>query len=55
MYEFGEAEGQLLTLLVFMLFGAMLLPEALASVSLRDCMYAALSLTIIGMLPVALN
>ena len=55
LYEFGEAEGQLLTLLVFMLFGAMLLPEALASVSLRDCMYAALSLTIIGMLPVALN
>ncbi len=59
-YDFGEAEGQLLTLLVFVVFGALMVPEAVAA--LRDgpggvapaLAYAALSLSVVRMLPVAL-
>jgi NhaP-type Na+/H+ or K+/H+ antiporter len=47
LYAFGEAEGQLLTLLVFL--------EALPLADGRALVYAALSLTLIRMLPVALS
>jgi sodium/hydrogen antiporter len=52
--DFGETEGQLLTLLVFLLFGAVLLPD-LGSLGWRHVLYAALSLTVVRMLPVALS
>jgi NhaP-type Na+/H+ or K+/H+ antiporter len=53
-YEFGETEGQLLSLLLFMAFGALLLPPAISAATPRDWLYAVLSLTVIRMLPVAL-
>ena len=55
LYEFGEAEGQLLTLLVFLAFGAAMLPEALPHVTGGAVLYALLSLTVVRMLPVALS
>lgn len=59
LHEFGEAEGQLLTLLVFVVFGAALLPEALSdglfgAGAWRIWLYAVLSLTVLRMVPVAL-
>jgi NhaP-type Na+/H+ or K+/H+ antiporter len=53
LYEFGEAEGQLLTLLVFLIFGGVMLPEAIPVWSLPALAYALASLTFIRMLPVA--
>ena len=52
--DFGETEGQLLTLVVFLLFGAVLLPE-MGSLGWRHLLYAGLSLTVVRMLPVALS
>ena len=52
--DFGEIEGQLLSLVVFLLFGATMLPDALAVFGPRDLLYAALSLTVVRMVPVAL-
>lgn len=49
--EFMEAEGQTLVLIVFAIFGASLLPEALPGFSVWTLVYALLSLTIIRMLP----
>ncbi len=55
LYEFGETEGQLLTLITFMIFGAfMILPE-LSGLNWRIVLYAVLSLTVIRMIPVALS
>ncbi|PYE84656.1 cation:proton antiporter [Pseudoroseicyclus aestuarii] len=53
--DFGETEGQLLSLIVFLLLGAILLPQALPDLSWRHLVYGALSLTVIRMLPVALS
>ncbi len=53
--EFGETEGKLLNLVVFLLFGAVLLPTAFAELGWRHLVYAGLSLTLIRMLPVALS
>jgi NhaP-type Na+/H+ or K+/H+ antiporter len=55
LYEFGEAEGQLLTLLVFLGFGAAMLPEALPHVTGSVVLYVVLSLTVVRMIPVALS
>lgn len=55
LYEFGEAEGQLLALLIFMIFGAVLVPPALQSVDWRILAYAGLSLTVVRMLPVIVS
>ena len=55
LYEFGEAEGQLLTLLVFLAFGAAMVPEALPLVTGAAVLYALLSLTVVRMVPVALS
>jgi NhaP-type Na+/H+ or K+/H+ antiporter len=55
LYEFGEAEGQLLTLLVFLAFGAVMLPEALPHTTGPVVLYVLLSLTVVRMLPVALS
>jgi NhaP-type Na+/H+ or K+/H+ antiporter len=55
LYEFAEAEGQLLTLLVFMVFGAIMVPNALEHFDWSHVLYAVLSLTIIRMLPVVVS
>ncbi|WP_430459673.1 cation:proton antiporter [Thalassolituus sp. LLYu03] len=50
--EFGEAEGQLLSLLIFFFFGLIFVPDALTSISLNALLYALLSLTLIRIIPV---
>ena len=55
LYEFGEAEGQLLTLLVFLVFGSVLVPAALGTWDVRIVVYAVASLTLVRMLPVAIS
>ena len=50
--DFGETEGQLLTLVVFLLFGAVLLPD-MWGLGWQHWLYAALSLTAVRMVPVA--
>jgi NhaP-type Na+/H+ or K+/H+ antiporter len=55
LHTFGEAEGQLLTLLVFLVFGAVMVPAALPHWDGRAVAYAVLSLTVVRMLPVALS
>jgi len=55
LFEFIETEGQLLMLITFLIFGAALLPEAVANLSPAHFLYAGLSLTIIRMLPVVIS
>ena len=54
-HEFGEAEGQLFTLLVFLIFGGAMVPVALAHAGSAALLYAVLSLTLVRMFPVALS
>lgn len=54
-HEFGEAEGQLLTLMVFLLFGAVIVPGVLDGFEPRYLLYALGSLTVVRMVPVALS
>ena len=54
-YEFGEAEGALLILLTFMLFGAVMLPDTVGNFSWHFVLYAILSLTIVRIVPVAIS
>ncbi len=53
-FAFAEAEGQLLVLLTFLIFGAAILPEALGHIDWSVVLYAVLSLTVVRMAPVAL-
>ncbi|WP_029893921.1 cation:proton antiporter [Desulfohalovibrio reitneri] len=53
LHEFNEAEGELLTLLIFLFFGAVFLPDAVLAADWRIWTYALLSLTAVRMLPVA--
>ncbi|CAM2070390.1 Cation:proton antiporter [Sulfidibacter corallicola] len=53
--EFGEAEGQLLTLLTFLFFGALMVPPALPHIDLQTVVYAVLSLTAIRMIPTMIS
>lgn len=55
LYEFGEAEGQLMTLLVFMVFGIALAPGALHHLEPNIVIYALLSLTLIRIVPVLVS
>jgi NhaP-type Na+/H+ or K+/H+ antiporter len=55
LYEFAEAEGQLLTLATFTIFGALMVVPAFEHVSLVFVLYAVLSLTVIRMIPVAIS
>ena len=55
LFEFMETEGQLLMLITFLVFGAVLLPEGLHHLNLSIFLYAILSLTVIRMLPIALS
>ncbi len=54
LFEFMETEGQLLMLITFLIFGAVLLPAALPGAEPVYWLYALLSLTLIRMLPVVL-
>lgn len=53
--DFGETEGQLLALIVFLLFGATMASQAVANIGWLDMLYAALSLTVVRAVPVALS
>ncbi len=53
--EFGEAEGQQMSLFVFLLFGLALVPVMVGHWDVWALLYAILSLTIIRMVPVALS
>ena len=55
LYEFTEVEGQLLILITFSLFGAALVWPVVEHWSAATWLYAALSLTVVRMLPVALS
>lgn len=55
LHEFTETESEFLALLTFLLFGLILLPEALAHASWPIVGYALLSLTIVRMIPVAIS
>ncbi|MEP4196913.1 MAG: cation:proton antiporter [Aliishimia sp.] len=50
--EFMEGVGQLLTMLAFLMFGALMLPDALAHISWKPVLLALLFLTVIRMLPI---
>ena len=54
LFEFAESEGQLLTLLTFLVFGAVLLPTLGDGFDWQVIVYAVLSLTVIRMVPAAL-
>ncbi|MCZ6606040.1 MAG: cation:proton antiporter [Alphaproteobacteria bacterium] len=58
LFDFAETQGQLLTLLTFMIFGAVMVPRAILALDgpalLPVVVYALLSLTVIRMGPVAL-
>ncbi|WP_182870661.1 cation:proton antiporter [Rhodopirellula sp. JC639] len=53
-HEFAEAEGQLLTLLIFFVLGAVLVPGAIHDVSLMSVIYAIFALSVMRILPVAI-
>ncbi|MEM8993196.1 MAG: cation:proton antiporter [Acidobacteriota bacterium] len=55
LYEFAEAEGQLLALLVFLVFGAWLLPHAVTHLDWKYVAYGLSSLTLVRMAPTALS
>lgn len=53
--EFGETEGQLLSLVSFLLFGAFFVLPSLQSATPMHWLYAVCSLTVVRMLPIALS
>ena len=53
LHEFGEAEGQLLTLLSFLLYGAVMILPSFSEATWQMWLYAIFSLTIVRMLGVA--
>lgn len=55
LYDFAEAESQLLMLTTFFLVGLVMVWEPLSNASWRVWAYAALSLTVLRMLPVAIS
>jgi len=55
MMDFGETEGTVLSLLVFLVLGLAMVPAALPHWNLTTTLYAVLSLTVARMLPVAIS
>ncbi len=55
LYEFAESEGQILVLLTFAAFGAVMLPQAIGAVTTACLVFALLALTLLRMLPVQLS
>jgi NhaP-type Na+/H+ or K+/H+ antiporter len=54
-YEFAEEEGQLLSLLTFLVFGGVAVGQTVGDIDWRIAVYVALSLTVVRMVPVALS
>lgn len=54
-YEFAESEGQLLNLVIFFLFGLVLLPQVWNHIHFSIVAYALLSLSVIRMIPVFIS
>ncbi len=54
-FDFGEAEGELFILLTFMLFGAIMIPNAIGEISWVYILYSVISLTLVRMIPVAIS
>lgn len=55
LFEFMESEGHLLTLLTFLVFGAIMIPDALHHITWQTIALSLLFLTVVRMLPVALS
>lgn len=55
LFEFSETEGQLLTLVTFFLFGAVIVPEIADSITIATVAYALVSLTLVRILPVVVS
>ena len=55
LHEFGESESQALVLVIFLLFGMILVPLAFPLWDWQSWIYALLSLTVIRMVPVAIS
>jgi NhaP-type Na+/H+ or K+/H+ antiporter len=55
LYEFAESEGQILILLTFTVFGAVLLPQLFGTVTVACIIFALLALTVLRILPVAVS
>ena len=55
LYNFAEAEGQLLMLFTFVVFGASMVPAVLPLITWQVLVYAGLSLTVIRMVPVVIS
>lgn len=55
MQEFGETEGQQLILIVFLVFGLAMVPEAVPYWGWTELAYALASLTVLRMLPVTIS
>jgi NhaP-type Na+/H+ or K+/H+ antiporter len=55
LFEFAEEEGQLLTLVTFMIFGGAFLGPRLDQLTWEVALFAVLSLTAVRMLPVAIS
>lgn len=53
--EFGETEGTQLILVVFLIFGMVMIPAAIPYWGAAEITYALLSLTVLRMLPVAIS
>jgi len=52
LYEFAESEGQILILLTFTAFGAVMIPQAMSEVTMAHIVFGVLALTVLRMLPV---
>jgi len=55
MTDFGETEGTLLSLLVFLILGLAMIPHTVEHWSVTTTVYAVLSLTVVRLLPVAIS
>tara|TARA_R110002110_G_scaffold415852_1_gene658165 strand:+ start:73245 stop:74516 length:1272 start_codon:yes stop_codon:yes gene_type:complete len=55
LFDFVEEEGQLVTLLTFFLFGAVMVPQVIGDITVAVFLYAVASLTIVRMIPVVLS
>ncbi len=55
LYEFGEAEGQLLILIIFLLFGATMVVPTLKTLNSEMILYAVISLTLVRFVGVSIS
>ncbi len=53
--EFMETEGQILTLVTFLIFGTAMVPAAIAGFTIEAMLFAVLSLTLVRIIPVQLS